>query len=185
YKLEELGFDLANFDKKKLGHLSNTIKELENEGYQFEGAEASLELLVYREFYDLEPFFEVHDFKIISHNDNGNQTSSEAMIKIEFDGKKVHTAAEGDGPVNALDNGLRKALDDFSPVINEIQLIDYKVRVLNGDEGTAAKVRVLIETAGQEKSWTTVGVSTNLIQASWQALVDSIEYGLLINEVNK
>ncbi|MFW6006686.1 MAG: citramalate synthase [Bacillota bacterium] len=185
YKLEELGFDLQNFDKEKLGHLSDTIKELENEGYQFEGAEASLELLINREFYDLEPFFEVHDFKIISHNANGGKTSSEAVIKVEFDGKKVHTAAEGDGPVNALDNGLRKALDDFSPVINEIKLIDYKVRVLNGDEGTAAKVRVLIETADKEKSWTTVGVSTNLIQASWQALVDSIEYGLLINEVRK
>ena len=184
YKLEELGFDLSNFDRDKLGHLSETIKKLENEGYQFEGAEASLELLIYREFYNLKPFFKVHDFKIISHNSTGEETNSEAMIKIEFDGNRVHTAAEGDGPVDALDNGLRKALDDFSPVINQIQLIDYKVRVLSGDDGTAAKVRVLMETANQEESWTTVGVSTNIIQASWQALVDSIEYGLLMNEVD-
>ena len=185
YKLEELGFDLDNFDKEKLSHLSKTIKKLENEGYQFEGAEASLKLLVYREFYDLKPYFKIHDFKILSHNSSGDETNSEAMIKIEFDGERVHTAADGDGPVNALDGALRKALNDFVPEINEMQLIDYKVRVLNGDDGTAAKVRVLIETANQEKSWTTVGVSTNIIQASWQALVDSIEYGLLIEEIKE
>lgn len=181
YKLKELGFDLSRFDKEKLAHLSGIIKELEHEGYQFEGAEASLKLLVYREYYQLEPFFKVEDFKIISHN-SGNVTNSEAMIKIEVKGENVHTAAEGDGPVNALDNALRKGLNEFSPLVEEMQLIDYKVRVLNGTDGTASKVRVLIETADREKSWTTVGVSTNIIQASWQALIDSIEYGLLVNE---
>jgi len=182
YKLEEMGFDLERFDRDRLAHLSGTIKNLENEGFQFEGAEASLELLVYREFYDLQSFFEVDDFKVLTHN-SGEETNSEAIIKLKVEDDMVHTAAEGDGPVNALDNALRKALNGFAPVINEFQLIDYKVRVLNGDEGTAARVRVLIETAGKERTWTTVGVSTNIIQASWQALVESIEYGLIENEV--
>ncbi|MFW6381657.1 MAG: citramalate synthase [Bacillota bacterium] len=178
YKLREMGFDLEDFDKQTLSEISSTIKEMEHEGYQFEGAEASLELLVYKQYRDYQPFFDVEDFKIISHN-SGSMTSSEAVIKLEVNGEREHTVAAGDGPVNALDNALRKALHDFYPRIKELKLIDYKVRVLNGGDGTAARVRVLIETAGKDCSWTTVGVSTNIIQASWQALVDSIEYGLL------
>ncbi|MFW5999612.1 MAG: citramalate synthase [Halanaerobiaceae bacterium] len=185
YKLEEIGLDLDSFDKEKLAHLSNTIKRMEHKGYQFEGAEASLKLLIYREYYDYEPFFKVHDFKIISHNSTGEETNSEAMVKVDVEGERVHTAAEGDGPVNALDNGLRKALNGFAPEVKDMKLIDYKVRVLNGTDGTAAKVRVLIETADLESSWTTVGVSTNIIQASWQALLDSIEYGLLKKEIEE
>ena len=184
YKLKELGFDLNKFSKKKLAHLSSTIKELEHKGYQFEGAEASLKLLIYREYYDYRPFFIVHDFKVITHN-SGTATSSEAVIKVDFDGQNVHTAADGEGPVNALDAALRKALNGFSPVIEDMKLIDYKVRVLDGDKGTSAKVRVLIETFNkkQEETWTTVGVSTNILQASWQALVESIEYGLLMEKM--
>lgn len=182
YKMKELGFELDEFDKETLAEMITTIKGLENQGYNFEAAEASFSLLVYRRYKDYQSFFRVRDFKIISHN-SGDDTNSEAMIKLAVDGQNVHTAAEGDGPVNALDYALRKALDDFYPLINDMKLIDYKVRVLNGGDGTAAKVRVFIETADNEKSWTTVGVSTNIIQASWQALVDSIEYGLLVNKI--
>lgn len=178
YKLKELGFNLNYFNKEKLGHLTKVIKNLEHKGYQFEGAEASFKLLVYRDYIQYKEFFKVKDFKIISHN-NGGDTISEAVIKLKIKEEKVHIAAEGDGPVNALDNALRKALERFFPEIKEMKLIDYKVRVLNGNEGTAAKVRVLIETKNKKESWTTIGVSTNIIQASWKAMIDSIEYGLL------
>ncbi len=183
YKLEELGFDISNFNRERMNYLINKIKILEHKGYQFEGAEASLMLLVYREHEDYQPLFQVEDFKTISHN-FGEETDSEAVVKLTVRGEQVHIAAAGDGPVNALDNGFRKALINFYPEINEAKLIDYKVRVLGGNDGTAAKVRVLIESADKERSWTTVGVSTNIIQASWQALVDSIEYWLLTRADN-
>ncbi len=182
YKMQELGFDLDEFDKDTLSEIINTIKELENEGFKFEAAEASFSLLIYRRYKDYRSYFKVRDFKIISHN-SGDNTNSEAVIKLDVDNQNVHTAAEGDGPVNALDFALRKALNDFYPLIADMKLIDYKVRVLNGSDGTAAQVRVFIETSDNKQSWTTVGVSTNIIQASWQALVDSIEYGLLINKI--
>ncbi len=181
YKLKEVGFDLNDFSDQMIKKLIKKVKTLENQGYQFEGAEASLILMAFREFKDYNSFFEIEDFKTNSISKN-NQTESEAVVKMTVKNKKVHIAAEGDGPVNALDNCFRKALVSFYPEITESKLIDYKVRVLNGNDGTAAKVRVLIETADLEKSWTTVGVSTNIIQASWDALVDSIEYLLLIKE---
>ncbi|SDI04508.1 citramalate synthase [Halanaerobium congolense] len=181
YKLREVGFDLNDFSDEMIKKLVKKVKVLENQGYQFEGAEASLILMAFREFKDYQSFFEIEDFKTnsISQEDH---TYSEAVVKMNVKKQKVHIAADGDGPVNALDNCFRKALVSFYPEISESKLIDYKVRVLNGNDGTAAKVRVLIETADLEKSWTTVGVSTNIIQASWDALVDSIEYLLLIKE---
>lgn len=181
YKLKEVGFDLNDFSDAMIKKLVKKVKVLENQGYQFEGAEASLILMAFREFKDYQSFFEIEDFKTnsISKEDH---TYSEAVVKMAVNKQKVHVAADGDGPVNALDNCFRKALLSFYPEISESKLIDYKVRVLNGNDGTAAKVRVLIETADLEKSWTTVGVSTNIIQASWDALVDSIEYLLLIKE---
>ncbi|MFW5961763.1 MAG: alpha-isopropylmalate synthase regulatory domain-containing protein, partial [bacterium] len=181
YKLKEIGFDLADFSDQMIKKLIKKVKTLENQGYQFEGAEASLILLAFREFKDYKSFFEIEDFRTNSVN-RENETYSEAVVKMKVNGKKVHIAADGDGPVNALDNCFRKALVSFYPEITETKLIDYKVRVLNGNDGTAAKVRVLIETADLEKSWTTVGVSTNIIQASWDALLDSIEYWLLIED---
>lgn len=181
YKLKEIGFDLDDFSDQMLKKLVKRVKTLENKGYQFEGAEASLILLAFREFKDYRSFFEIEDFRTNSVN-RDNETYSEAVVKMTVNKEKVHIAAEGDGPVNALDNCFRKALISFYPEINETKLIDYKVRVLNGNDGTAAKVRVLIETADLEKSWTTVGVSTNIIQASWDALLDSIEYWLLIED---
>ena len=179
YKLKEIGFDLNDFSDQMIKKLIKKVKALENQGYQFEGAEASLILLAFREFKDYSSFFEIEDFRTNSVN-RENETYSEAVVKMKVNGKKVHIAADGDGPVNALDNCFRKALVSFYPEITETKLIDYKVRVLNGNDGTAAKVRVLIETADLEKSWTTVGVSTNIIQASWDALLDSIEYWLLV-----
>jgi 2-isopropylmalate synthase len=181
YKLQELGFNLADFSDGMIKKLIKRVKSLESKGYQFEGAEASLILLAFREFKGYQSFFEIEDFRTNSINRN-NQTYSEAVVKMTVKGKKVHIAAEGDGPVNALDNCFRKALMNFYPEIAKTKLIDYKVRVLNGNDGTAAKVRVLIESSDFEKSWTTVGVSTNIIQASWDALIDSIEYWLLIEE---
>ena len=181
YKLKEIGFNLDDFSDEMIRKLIKRVKALENQGYQFEGAEASLILLAFREFKDYNSFFEIEDFRTNSVN-RDNETYSEAVVKMKVNGEKVHIAAEGDGPVNALDNCFRKALISFYPEITETKLIDYKVRVLNGNDGTAAKVRVLIETADLEKSWTTVGVSTNIIQASWDALLDSIEYWLLVED---
>jgi len=181
YKLEELGFEPSNISKGEYRNLAAKIKELEYQGYQFEGAEASLKLFFLRECQGYKQSFMVDDFKIISHN-FGKETNSEAVIKLSINEENVHTVAEGDGPVNALDNALRKALGEHFPTIDEMKLIDYKVRVLNGNDGTAAKVRVLIETSDAEQSWVTIGVSTNIIQASWKALLDSIEYGLYLQK---
>lgn len=162
------------------------LKELEYEGYQFEGAEGGFELLIRKELGKYKPFFELETFKTIGeHMSNENMQTATAMIKINVDGKTEITAAEGDGPVNALDKALRKALEVFYPSLAEVHLTDYKVRVLDGNSATASKVRVLIESSDGEESWTTVGVSKDIIEASWKALVDSIEYKLIKDIENK
>jgi len=127
---------------------------------------------------EYEKLFSLESVRILTDKKETVDPNSEATIKVLVNGQRVHTAAEGDGPVNALDKALRKALVKFYPEIEEIALVDYKVRVLNGQDGTAAKVRVLIETGNGDETWGTVGVSTNIIEASWQALVDSIQYGI-------
>jgi 2-isopropylmalate synthase len=155
------------------------IKQLEADGYQFEAADGSFELIA-REV--LGQFIEPFDFKgfrVIEELRENGQIFSEATIKVKKNGDFEHTAAEGDGPVNALDNALRKALAKFYPSLGEVKLEDFKVRVLDGREGTAAKVRVLIESSDGRDHWGTVGVSTNLIQAAWIALVDSLKYKLM------
>lgn len=158
----------------------DAIKELEYKGYQFEGAEGSFELLVRKKLGKYKPFFELEHFKIIGEQPTRDgKPSSSTLIKVIVDGKTEITAAEGDGPVNALDLALRKALEVFYPALSEIRLEDYKVRVIDTKTATAAKVRVLIETTDGRNSWTTVGVSTDIIEASWIALVDSIEYKLI------
>ena len=160
------------------------IKDLEYKGYYFEGAEASFELLLKRVLGLYESLFELDGFRvIIEKRERDQEPVAEATIKLKVGDKIVHTAAEGEGPVNALDNALRKALGDFYPELSKISLTDYKVRVLNGSSGTSAKVRVLIESTDGSRVWGTVGVSTNIIEASWRALVDSIEYGLLAREM--
>ncbi len=177
YKAKEFGIDLS--DKKELSKkLVSYIKSLEHGGYQFDGAEASFELLLNSEINEFSPFFNVIESKVnVTYDDKGHSTS-EAVLKVEVDGEIEHTASNGDGPVNALDNALRKALLRFYPEISLLKLIDYKVRVLDEKEGTGAKVRVMIQTSNGTDSWSTVGVSENIMEASFQALSDSINYEL-------
>lgn len=155
------------------------LKELEHEGYQFETAESSFELVVRKILGKYTPFFELKDYKVIVNEPAINGVNSSAVIKIRVGDQEEITAAEGDGPVNALDNAVRKALERFYPAIREIKLTDYKVRVLDSDKASAAKVRVLIESTDHREIWTTIGVSTDIIDASWHALVDAIEYKLV------
>ncbi|NLC76180.1 MAG: citramalate synthase [Clostridia bacterium] len=176
-KAEELGIDFS--DKAFTREVIQSIKELEYQGYQFEGAEASLELILKKATGEYAPYFLVDSFKILSEKMAEGATVSEAMVKVTVGDKTVHTAAEGNGPVNALDNALRKGLEEFFPEIAQMHLSDYKVRVLDEKDATAAKVRVLIESRDVTGAWSTVGVSTDIIEASWRALLDSIDYFLM------
>jgi 2-isopropylmalate synthase len=155
------------------------VKRLESRGYQFEGADASFELLVKRLRGELEPKFEIAGFRIYTDDREGG-TRSEASIKVsDRKGRMAHTAADGNGPVNALDNALRKGLACFFPELDDVKLVDYKVRVLDEGEGTETGVRVLIRSTDGKEDWTTVGVSVNIIQASLTALEESIQYALM------
>ncbi len=178
--LEKIGerYPELTKDSPQVAALTEQLKELEHLGYQFEAAEASFDLLVRKAFQEYAKAFELKGFRIIVEKHGDQPVFSEATIKVAVDGIEELTAAEGDGPVNALDCAIRKALLRFYPQIRDIRLVDYKVRVLDENRGTAAKVRVLIETSDGHEDWGTVGVSENLIEASWQALVDSIEYGI-------
>ena len=152
---------------------------MESQGYQFEGAEASFELLIRRMKDGLRPPFRVEGFRIFVDVTEAN-VSSEASIKVfDVSGMMEHTAANGNGPVNALDRAVRKALERFYPNLKDVKLVDYKVRVIDGKEATGAKVRVLMRNTDGFDSWTTIGVSTNVIEASLSALLDSLEYKLL------
>lgn len=155
------------------------VQELENKGYQFEAAEASFEILMKKALGTYKSFFELCGFRTSVEKRGDGQVISEATVKVTVKGQTEHTAGEGDGPVNALDNAFRKALSKFYPVVNTIHLTDYKVRVIDGGAGTAAKVRVFIQFRDEKDDWTTVGVSENIIEASWNALVEAIEYKLL------
>lgn len=167
-------------DSPEVTAIIRDLKELENQGFQFEGAEASFELLMKKTFKLYRKFFELVGFRVIvEKRREGEIPISEATIMVKVKGKLEHTAATGEGPVNAIDNALRKALEKFYPQLSEVRLIDYKVRVLAAGKGTAAKVRVLVESGDGKHKWGTVGVSENIIEASWQAIVDSIEYKLL------
>lgn len=177
-KAEEFNINLDSKDPVTLEILDN-IKEMENRGYQFEGAEASFELLMKRALGTHKKFFSVIGFRVIDEKRHEEQKPiSEATIMVKVGGKFEHTAAEGNGPVNALDNALRKALEKFYPALRDVKLLDYKVRVLPAGQGTASAIRVLIESGDKESRWGTVGVSDNIIEASYQALIDSIEYKL-------
>ena len=170
-------------DHPALKAVLGIVKRLESEGYEFEAAEGSFKLLVEKALQRHTPFFDLEGFRVSVEKRRDGQLISEATIKVKVGELFEHTAAEGDGPVNALDNALRKALLPFYPAIADVQLVDYKVRVLNVRAGTAAKVRVLIESKDRKAMWGTVGVSENIIEASWQALVDSVEYKLLKDKV--
>lgn len=177
-KAEELNLELKK-DSPETKRIVKLLQDLEHQGYQFEGADASFEILVKKTLKEYERFFELEGFRVIIEKRERGKIYSEATVKLRVENVREHTSSEGDGPVNALDNALRKALKGFYPKLSKMHLSDYKVRVLDAKEGTAAKVRVLIQSQDEQDSWTTVGVSENLIEASWQALVDSIEYKLL------
>ncbi len=181
FKAREMGIELKNRVTLP-AELLQKIKGLEDQGFQFEAAEGSFELLIREATGEYRPFFKLKGFRVISEMEGTKKLMCEATIKVEVDGTVEHTAAVGYGPVEALDNALRKALEKFYPEIKEIQLADYKVRVLNEKSGTAAAVRVLIDQRRKTDHWGTVGVSTDIIEASWQALVDGIEYMLLKNK---
>jgi 2-isopropylmalate synthase len=179
-KAEEYG--IAVQDDKNVNEVLNTIKTLESQGFSFEAADASVMMMFKRQQPGYTAPFELIDFSALVEHRKGRGIFAEATVKVCVNGEVMHTASEGNGPVNALDLALRKALIDHYPSINKFHLADYKVRILDGKNGTNATTRVLIETHNGTKQWSTVGASPNIIEASWQALVDSVEYGLLVIE---
>jgi len=177
YKAAEVGIPLER-SRPETAQILARLKQLEHEGYQFEGAEASFELLVRRTLGTHAPPFALQWFRVTVATDRDGAARAEATVKLVVDGVEEHTAADGNGPVHALDRALRKALDRFYPELRAIRLTDYKVRVLNAEAATAARVRVLIQSSDGVRTWGTVGVSENVVEASRIALVDSLEYGL-------
>ena len=185
YKAAEFKIDLESKDPK-VRKILDDLKHLENEGFQFEGAEGSFEILVKKALGQHRRFFELMGFRVIVEKKTEEAPPlSEATIMVRVGDRVEHTAAVGNGPVNALDNALRKALEKLYPELKEVKLLDYKVRILSTKDGTGARTRVLIESWDGQSKWGTVGVSENIIQASWQALVDSIDYKLLKEENGK
>ncbi|MFA4838988.1 MAG: citramalate synthase [Candidatus Neomarinimicrobiota bacterium] len=178
FKAKELNIDLEQH-QAKIPEIVARLKELEHLGYQYEAAEGSLELLIRKIKSEYHNYFNLKGFRILIEKNESGDLRSEATVRMEVDNTVEHTAAEGDGPVNALDNALRKALTKFYPEISEMKLSDYKVRVLDPLAATAAKVRVLIESTADGNTWGTIGVSENIIEASWQALTESISYYLM------
>ena len=176
-KATELGFKLT-LETPELKTITARIKELEGQGYEYEAAEGSLALLIGRTLKHREPRFRLDSYHVSMRRD-GNTSICEATVKVQVGDEVTHTAAEGDGPVNALDGALRTALAKFFPQLKKVTLTDYKVRILDSATGTAAKTRVLIQSTDGKREWGTVGVSENIIEASLQALVDSMEYALM------
>lgn len=178
-KIQKIDPTIAK-DNPVVGEVMNKMKQLEFEGYQFEGADGSFELLARKMIGRYQPFFKLHYYQTNGVNPRPEEgVCACAQIKLEVDGQIEVTAGEGDGPVNALDIALRKALCRFYPAVSQIRLTDYKVRVLDGKSATASRVRVLIESTDGKSSWTTVGVSSDVMEASWLALCDSFEYKLI------
>ncbi len=176
-KAEENGVEVEG---EEVVPVLNEIKELESRGFSFEAAEASVTMMLKRQEYGYKPPFELIDFFVnVEHRDRRG-IFAEAMVKVRVQGEVLHTAAEGNGPVNALDIALRKALTGYYPQIKNFHLSDYKVRILDSDHGTEAITRVLIDTRNSTSRWSTVGAGTNIIEASWRALADSMEYGLMV-----
>ncbi len=176
-KAREMGFDL-DAEPERLRDIVSQIKDLEHVGYQFEAADGSFEILVRKAMGTHKQFFKLESFRVIMEKREDGKVMTEATVKIHVGGRRLIATAEGNGPVNALDRAIRIAIGRSYPALKDIELTDYKVRVLDEKKGTAAVTRVLIETSDGEKSWGTIGVNENIIEASWQALVDSLEYGL-------
>ncbi|HUJ09046.1 MAG TPA: citramalate synthase [Verrucomicrobiae bacterium] len=184
-KAHEMGMDLDK-DTSEVREILQQLKQLEHAGYEYEAADASFHILVHKLLKKHKPFFKLQAYRVImdKHGEDGHQIV-EASVKLEISGGVVHTVAEGDGPVNALDNALRAALTGYYPAIAKVQLVDYKVRILDSQSGTAAKTRVIIESTDGKETWGTVGVHDNIIEASWEALVDSVEYKLFKDETGR
>jgi 2-isopropylmalate synthase len=190
FKAKELGIALPS-KSKQTRQVLEQIKLLESRGFQYEGADASFELLLHRAQAGYKPPFELIDFIVIVERhrrpsrEGESELLSEATVKVKVGGRIMHTAAEGNGPVNALDRALRKGLVEFYPDLTVVELMDYKVRILEESAGTGSQVRVLIESGDGKNHWRTVGSSTNIIEASWLALADSMEYWLLKHNKNR
>lgn len=177
-KAKEMGIELTG-EPELVGSVLESIKELEHRGYTFEAADASLEIMLRKRLGTYAPFFRLESFRVIMEKREDGRVMTEATIKLHVEGHRYIATAEGNGPVNALDKALRIAIGRFYPDLAEIELTDFKVRVLDEKKGTQAVTRVLIESSDHDKSWGTVGVSENIIEASWEALVDSIDFGLM------
>ena len=177
-KVEQYGLDAL--DGEHVAGVLNEIKDLEARGFSFEAAEASVAIMLHRQTPGYSAPFELVDYAVMVEHRQGRGTFAEATVKVNVGGEQIHTAAEGNGPVNALDAALRKALTPVYPEFEDFQLMDYKVRILDGQNGTAAITRVLIDTRNGNQRWSTVGASANIIEASWLALADSVEYGLVL-----
>ena len=175
-KAAALGLDL---DEEAATRVLDRVKTLEHEGYQFEAADGSLELLLRRETGDREPLFELESWRVVVEMEGDGQVSTEATIQIAIQGKRYERTASGNGPVNALDAALRSAIVEVHPHLRDIELVNFKVRILDEAKGTDAVTRVLIDASDGNQVWGTIGVSENLIAASWEALVDSLECGML------
>ncbi len=190
YKAKELGITLTS-KSQQTRQILQQIKLLESRGFQYEGADASFEILLHRAQPQYKPPFELIDFMVVVERhrrpsrEDESELLSEATVKVKVGDRIMHTAAEGNGPVNALDRALRKALVEFYPDLTVVELMDYKVRILEETAGTGSQVRVLIESSDGKKQWRTVGSSTNIIEASWLALADSMEYWLLKRNRNR
>ncbi len=195
-KAHELGMDLSK-DTPEVRDILRQLKQLEHAGYEYEAADASFHILVQKLLKQHKPFFKPITYRVTtdglwrgegspsSSSSSSDENRIEAVVKIEIDGQSIHEVADGDGPVNALDNALRKALKPSYPAIAQVRLVDYKVRILDSGSGTAAKTRVIIESTDGQDTWGTVGVHDNIIEASWEALVDSVEYKLFKDEKRK
>jgi len=180
-KAKDMGIELEK-GSPKVAELLKRVKQMEHDGYEFEAADASFELLLRNLLATRKPLFELREFHCSFRRSQPGCESCEATVKVIVDGVHEYTVAEGDGPVNALDAALRKALRPFHPWVDDIKLTDYKVRIVDGSRGTAARTRVLIVSGDGTRDWGTVGVSDNVIEASWLALVDSLEYAALLRE---
>jgi 2-isopropylmalate synthase len=184
-KAHELGMDLSK-DTPQVREILQQLKQQEHAGYEYEAADGSFHILVQKLLKKHRPFFKLLAYRVImDRHGAGDHHIVEASVKLDVNGEIVHTVAEGDGPVNALDNALRAALMKFYPSIRQVQLVDYKVRIIDSAAGTAAKTRVIIESTDGADTWGTVGVHDNIIEASWEALVDSVEYKLFKDEQRK
>jgi len=178
-KAKEIGIAL---DGPTLNEVVDQLKRLEHEGYHFEAADGSLELLMRRAAGWEQDFFTVESFRVINDEVAGRGFSTEATVKVHVGGERIVSTAEGNGPVNALDTALRSAIGSQYPQLERVHLTDYKVRVLDTAKGTGAITRVLVDSTNGDRTWTTIGVSENVIEAAWQALYDSLVYGLLVGD---